>query len=68
MCLFYLTVTYHTVPYRVLLGKFPGFGRGVSSNTLSGLKSLLGKYCAVWCGVRAVYVLDVRTGLKYSTV
>ena len=27
---------------RVLLGKFPGFGRGVSSHTLSGLKSLLG--------------------------
>ena len=30
--------------YRILLGKFPGFGRGVSSHTLSGLKSLLGAY------------------------
>jgi hypothetical protein len=27
---------------RVLLGRFPGFGRGVSSNTLSGLKNMLG--------------------------
>ena len=39
-----LSVDACTVTYRILLGRFPGFGRGVSSRTLSGLKSLIGKY------------------------
>ena len=36
-----------TVTHRIILGRFPGFGRGVSSRTLSGLKSLIGKYAYV---------------------